>query len=121
DTYGLAIDEAGGLTQSAIDFRYKAIADTLFYDRQLQNPMAGIVPTTTSFGNQTISAQQLLRPYPLFNGITANTIPKAHYRYDGLQVKVEKRAFSGKGSGVMTFVLAYTFSKGFEQNHRLNT
>ncbi len=121
DTYGLAINDPGALTQNAIGYRNSAIADTLFYDTQLKNPLAGIVPANVSFGNATISRNNLLRPYPLFNGITANTIPKAHYRYDGLQTKIERRAFSSKGTGVMTFVVAYTFSKGFEQNHRLNT
>lgn len=121
DTYGLVIDEAGGISQNAIDYRNKAIADTLFFDTQLKNPMSGILPANVSFGNATISRGNLLRPYPLFNGITSNTIPKAHYRYDGLQAKIEKRAFSSQGAGVMTFVVSYTFSKGFEQNHRLNT
>lgn len=120
DTYGLAIDEAGGISQAAIDYRYKAIADPAFYDTQIKNPMAGIVPTNVSFGNSTISRQQLLRPYPLFNGITANTIAAVRYKYDGLQAKIEKRAFASKNAGAMTFVLSYTFSKGYEQNHRLN-
>lgn len=120
DTYGLQIDEAGGISAASRTDRLAAIADPNFYSVQLKNPMAGIVPGTTSFGNATISRGNLLRPYPLFNGVTANTIPKAHYRYDGLQTKIEKRAFSSKSAGVMTFVVAYTFSKGFEQNHRLN-
>jgi carboxypeptidase family protein/TonB-dependent receptor-like protein len=121
DTYGLAIDDAGALTPLALTDRAQAIADTSFYDRQLPNPMFGILPANVSFGNPTISAQNLLRPYPEFNGITANTIPKVHYRYDALQVGIQKRAFSSKGAGVLTFVLSYTFSKGYEQNHRLNT
>lgn len=120
DTYGLSIDEAGGISPLNQVYRQSAINDPSFYDTQLKNPMAGIVPSTVSFGNSTISRGNLLRPYPLFNGITANTIPTVHYRYDGLQAKIEKRAFSSKNAGVMTFVVSYTFSKGFEQNHRLN-
>ncbi len=119
DTYGLAIDDAGALTPLALSYRAQAIADTLFYDQQLQNPLFGVVPTNVSFGNATIRRENLLRPYPEFNGVTANTIPKVHYRYDALQVGIQKRAFSSKNAGVLTFVLSYTFSKGFEQNHRL--
>jgi len=121
DTYGLAIDDAGALTPLALSYRAQAIANPLFYDQQLPNPMFGVLPTNVSFGNPTISRQNLLRPYPEFNGITANTIPKVHYRYDALQVGIQKRAFSSKTGGNVTFVLSYTFSKGFEQNHRLNT
>jgi len=120
DTYGLAIDDAGALSPLALSYRAQAIADTFFYDRQLQNPMFGILPANVSFGNPTISAQQLLRPYPEFNGVTANTIPKSHYRYDALQVGIQKRPFANAKAGVLTFVLSYTYSKGFEQNHRLN-
>jgi outer membrane receptor protein involved in Fe transport len=121
DTYGLAIDDAGALTPAALSFRAQAIADTSFYDRQLPNPMFGILPGNVSLGNATVSGQQLLRPYPEFTGITANTIPKVHYRYDALQLLIERRGFTSKNAGVMTFVVSYTFSKGFEQNHRLNT
>ena len=121
DVYGLAIDDAGALTPLALSYRAQAIADTLFYDQQLPNPMFGIVPANVTFGNPSISRQNLLRPYPEFNGITANTIPKVHYRYDALQLSIQKRAFSSKSAGAMTFVLSYTFSKGYEQNHRLNT
>ncbi len=120
DTYGLAIDEAGGISQAALTLRGQAIGDPFFFDRQLPNPMYGVVPSNVNFGNSTISAQQLFRPYPEFNGVTANTMPKAHYKYDALQVLIEKRAFASKNAGNMTFALSYTFSKGFEQNHRLN-
>ena len=60
----------------------RAIADPTFYSIQLPNPMAGVVPTTTSFGNATIARSNLFRPYPQFNGVTANTLPKVFYRYD---------------------------------------
>ena len=119
DTYSQNVDEAGGLTDAALTLRQQAIADPTFYSIQLPNPMAGVVPTTTSFGNATIARSNLFRPYPQFNGVTANTLPKVFYRYDAFQGRVEKRVGSSK-AGMMTFVLSYTFSKAFEQNHRLN-
>jgi len=69
DTYSQNVDEAGGISQAAIDLRYQAIADPNFYNTQLPNPMAGVVPPTTSFGNPTIARQNLFRPYPEFNEI----------------------------------------------------
>jgi hypothetical protein len=64
-----------------------------------------------------------LRPRPIFaGGITNNLIQVGHYRSDALQVKIEQRAFGGADSskGVLTWVLSYTLSKAYEQNHRLN-
>lgn len=84
-----ASDEAGGISPLNQVYRQSAINDPSFYDTQVKDPMAGIVSSTVSFGNTTISRGNLLHPHPLFDGITANTIPAVHYRYDGLQVKVE--------------------------------
>jgi hypothetical protein len=93
----------------------------LFLDRRLPNPFLGIVPSTADFGNSsTVSAYQLTRPLPLFNGITENTNPWGWYHYDSLQLKLEKRAFQSREVGVLTFVVSYTFSKSYEANHRLN-
>ncbi len=65
-------------------------ASTLL-NRNIPNPFYGILPQTTTFGGpQTISALNLNRPYPLFNGIVQNTNPWAKYRYDALQLRFEK-------------------------------
>jgi len=119
DTYGYQIDDAGGYGPQALALRQRAIQDPFFFDRQLDNPLYGVVPANSNFGQAKTSARNLFRPYPQFNGVTANTLPKVFYRYDALQVRMEKRPFAGPRSGVLTFVLAYTFSKAFEQNHRL--
>jgi hypothetical protein len=62
----------------------------------------------------------LLRPNPLWQGLTQANTPWGRYRYDALQMKVEKRVLGGRETGVMTWVFSYTISKAFEQNHRLN-
>ena len=96
-------------------------ADNSYLNRTLPNPFFGVIPQTTSLGSsRTISAQNLLRPNPIFQDITNNIIQDGHYRSDQLQLKVEKRVLGGGGPGVLTFGLAYTFAKAFEQNHRLN-
>src|SRR5258707_11331031 len=99
----------------------KGQADPNYLNRNLPNPMQGILPATTGLGNNaTTTAYSLLRPFPLFPGVQSYTLPKGRYRYDSLQVRIEKRAVESKTLGAMTFVMAYTYSKGFEQNHRLN-
>ncbi|MBO0722651.1 MAG: TonB-dependent receptor, partial [Blastocatellia bacterium] len=97
------------------------IADNNYLNRNLPNPFFGILPFYTSLGNSpTISAQNLLRPDPIFQDVTNNFLEDGKYRSDQLQLKAEKRVLSGGSSGLLTFGLAYTFGKAFEQNHRLN-
>ncbi|HYP12895.1 MAG TPA: hypothetical protein VEQ63_03140, partial [Bryobacteraceae bacterium] len=99
----------------------QAIADVSFYERQLPNPFLGLIPNNGSLGTgQNISASNLLRPFPLFNGgVTNNLIQDGKYRSDQLQVKIEQRHMN-ESSGVLTWVFSYTWAKAFEQNHRLN-
>ena len=100
-----------------------AIADPAYYSRSIPNPFFGILPVTSSNGGSAnISANNLFRPDPIYQGITNNLIQQGKYRSDQLQVRIERRAFGGTDSkgGVFTWVLSYAFAKAFEQNHRLN-
>jgi hypothetical protein len=98
----------------------KGQADPAYLNRNLPNPFQGILPSSTGYGsNPTVTAYQLMRPYPLFPGVSSYTLPKGKYQYDALQVRIEKR-LSNANTGALTWVLSYTFSKGFEENHRLN-
>ena len=97
------------------------VSDPNYLNRQLPSPFFGLLPASSGSGaSQTINAFELLRPIPVFRGITNNTLPINHYRYDALQVRFEKRLAGGAKSGILTAVVSYTFSKAFEQNHRLN-
>ena len=90
-------------------------------NRQVPNPFAGILPANSDLGSVTsVTANALLRPFPAFNGILATNQPVARYRYDSLQVQLEKRVLDSDSTGILSFVFAYTFAKSFEQNHRLN-
>lgn len=97
-------------------------ANSLFLDRKVPNPFWGILPLNADFGNSPdITARDLSRPYPEFNGISQSTSPWAKYRYDALQVRLEKRFFGDrKTTGALSLVVSYTFAKTFEANHRLN-
>jgi hypothetical protein len=93
----------------------------LYLSRRLPNPFFGILPQNSDLGSAPqIQAYDLLRPLPLFNGITQQTNPWAKYRYDSLQIQAERRVLDSAAAGTMMFMLSYTFSKSFEASHRLN-
>ncbi len=95
--------------------------DNTFLNLTVPNPFFGILPITSGLGSSgTTSRQNLLRPDPIFTDITNNLIQKGHYRSDAFQLKVEKRVLGGGNKGILTFGLAYTLAKAYEQNHRLN-
>ena len=93
-----------------------------FLNRTVPNPFYGILPSNTTFGaSQTITAQYLYYPYPLFNGITMSTNPWGRYRYDSLQLRAEKRFLGNRNlGGALTMIFSYTFSKNFQTVNRLN-
>jgi hypothetical protein len=95
--------------------------DNSYLNRKVPNPFYGILPATADFGKApTFNAESLLYPYPLFNGITISTQPWSKYRYDSLQVRVERRFFGDRRLGGLLTTLSYTNQKTFEANHRLN-
>lgn len=95
--------------------------DNSFLNRKLNNPLFGLAPAASDFGkSNTINAENLMHLWPLFNGITEATEPWSRYRYDSLQVRLEKRFSGNRATGGLTMALSYTFSKSFEANHRLN-
>ena len=105
---------------SAQDFGL-GTANPYYLNRQLPNPFAGILPANSDLGSVTsVTASALLRPYPAFNGVLVTNNAWARYRYDSLQLQLEKRVLDSNSTGILSFVLAYTFSKSFEQSHRLN-
>ena len=105
---------------SASDFAVGQ-ANPYYLNRNLPNPFYGILPANSDLGSaSSTTAYNLLRPYPAFNGITVTNNAWARYRYDSLQLQVEKRVLDSESTGVLSFVFAYTFSKSFEQSHRLN-
>ncbi len=95
--------------------------DPQYLSRPLKNPFVGILPSTSELGGAAyVPAYQLLRPYPLYYGVLQTTNPWGRYRYDSLQVQIEKKVFDSASTGILSFLLGYTFSKSFEASHRLN-
>jgi hypothetical protein len=96
-------------------------SNATYFTRNVPNPFYGVLPASTVLGaSSEIQAYNLLRPYPLFNGIEELTDPAAHYRYDSFQLFSQRRFSSLSDAGVFTFLLAYTYSKSTAMNHRLD-
>ncbi len=72
---------------------------------QVTNPYYGLI-SSGPLSTPTVQRGQLLRPYPQFQGITAESNSYGNSIYHSLQVKVERRFSHGFG-----FLLSYTFSK----------
>lgn len=73
---------------------------------KVPNPFYGQIPTSSSLGQPTITAQQLLRAYPRFTTVALYRDNVADSEYNALQMKLEKRMSRG-----LTVTFAYTFSK----------
>jgi hypothetical protein len=90
-------------------------------DTQVPNPFFGFLPVTSSLGHSpTIAVWRLKRAYPEFDGAIENTNPGGKSSYNALQTRVEKKVYGRSAGRGLTFILSYTYSKQFEQNHFLN-
>jgi hypothetical protein len=84
--------------------QYLALGDEL--NRSVSNPFFGILPSTSSIGQRTTTAGQLLRPYPHLTGLQQTWGSLAHSNYHSLQAKFRKRYRNG-----LQMLAAYTWSK----------
>jgi hypothetical protein len=93
----------------------QGVADPYYLNRQLPSPFIGILPVTSTLGSQNlVSAYNLLRTYPTFSGIELTNSANAKYRSDAFEALIQRRV------GSFSWIAAYTFSKSFQANHRLN-
>ena len=63
----------------------------------------------------TVPTQQLLRPFPQFQGLTQSNYPGGYSSYDSMQVSLDKRFSHG-----LNFVVSYTYSRAMEATSYLN-
>jgi hypothetical protein len=74
--------------------------------KRVPNPYSGQIPAASSLGGPTITAQQLLRPFPRFTTVALFRDNVGNSQYHALEAKLEKRFSKG-----LTFTAVYTFSK----------
>jgi len=104
---GVAINE---VPRSEREKGIEALGGNASYLIELQaNPFAGRVPGTI-LNNPTVRRDQLLRPYPQFQGITMDRVNEGATHYDGLEVSVNKRFSHG-----LATIVNYTFSRQYEE------
>src|SRR5262245_43804144 len=108
---GISLED---LNRGAVDVNYTQL--------QVPNPFKGFFPETVGLGrNNNTSRGSLMRPLPGYGGnVRQFTNPWGRFRYDALQVRAEKRAFTSRNAGVLTFILSYSWSKNIAQNVLLN-
>lgn len=79
--------------------------------QQVANPFFGIL-TVGGLTGRTVAAEQLLRSYPQFTGVTRNTPAFGNSVYHSLQMKFEKRLDHG-----VVALVSYTASKNITDLH----
>lgn len=89
--------------------------DTSICNTNVANPFFGVLATNTALGaSQTIPAWELMRAYPLFNGLTEGRVPSGGSHYNALEGRVERRVKS------LNFIFDYTYSNWMDQDEYLN-
>jgi Carboxypeptidase regulatory-like domain/TonB dependent receptor len=83
---------------------------------QVPNPFYGTISSTYSLGAPTISAGQLLLPYPQYSGVSSASADLASSTYNSLQLRVQKRFAHGASING-----AYTWSKLLSNTDTLTT
>ena len=104
------IDGDPGVPVDQLPTSDAALGQKLF--AQVANPFYGIITTPGSpLSQPTISANQLLRKYPQYNGVSSFRKPGASSNYNAITIQVDREF----GNGLM-FTTAYTGSKGLDNS-----
>lgn len=89
--------------------------DTAYYQQQVPNPMAGLIPNNAALNGATIQRRLLMFAYPQYSGITLNNAPIGRSQFHGMTVKVTKRFSQG-----LSFLASYGIGKNLQQVRVLN-
>jgi hypothetical protein len=90
------------------------VANPFFFDPathvgQTCDPTHFICDQTSALSQPTVSASQLLLPFPQYAGFQGDSPPIANSIYHALQVRVEREFFHG-----LQFLVTYTWSKSID-------
>jgi outer membrane receptor protein involved in Fe transport len=73
--------------------------------QRVANPYFGIIPRSSSLGDQTITVAQLLKPYPQYTTVSLYRNNVGNTRYHGLELSLRQRLAHG-----LSYSVAYTRS-----------
>lgn len=90
--------------------------DTAYYQQQIPNPMAGLIPNNAQLNGATIQRQLLMNSYPQFSQIQYFGAPIGRAQYHGMNIKVTKRFSRG-----LSFLSSYGIAKNLRQTRTLNS
>ena len=85
-----------------------------YFNAQIANPMAGLLPGS-SFNGATVPRSQLLNSYPHFQQVSISNVPIGRQAYHSLQAKASRRYSNG-----ITAQGSYTWGKTLEAVSILN-
>ncbi len=92
------------------------LATNAICNTSVANPFYGVLPKTATLGaSATVPAWELMRQFPLFNGVTQANDPLGWTIYNALQVRAQRQLKD------LDFVLAYTYSNTMYKTQYLNS
>ena len=104
------IDGDPGVPEDQLPTTYASLGGALL--KQVPNPFYGVITTQGSpLSQPTIAANQLLRKWPQYNGVSAFRKPGASSNYNGFTVRVDRQF--GRG---INFTNSFTGSKGMDNS-----
>src|SRR5260370_15338610 len=84
-TYKLPTQSGTAINEISMADRLQGIADPSYLSTTVPNPFAGLAPGT-ALNTAAIARNQLLRPYPQFQGITQTLDNKGWARYNAFEM-----------------------------------
>lgn len=104
------IDGDPGIPADQLDPSYGALGSALL--KQVPNPFYGKITTAGSpLAQPMVSANQLLRKYPQYNGVSIFRKPGASSNYNGFTLRFDRQFGSG-----LNFTTSYTGSKAMDDS-----
>jgi hypothetical protein len=114
NVHGIPVPTPLGVVSTSL--QQQCNADLSICNNNVTNPFYGILPSNSTLGaSSTIPAWELKRAYPLFNGVSENSVPIGSSHYNAFDVRVERRLKS------FDFVFNYTYSNWMDRDSYLNS
>jgi hypothetical protein len=91
------------------------VIDQAYYNTQVPNPMAGLIPNNAALNGTTIQRRLLFYNYPQYSSLGLNSVNIGRNEFHGVNLKVNKRFSHG-----LSFIASYNVGKNLQQTRLLN-